>query len=169
MSANKRPHYSFCKASIGFNRAALMAGYTPKIIPQSRAATTVINTELSRMAIFKSNATQAIPTANNVRAIPIPQPSRDKKEDSNKNSKTISRFAAPMDFLIPISRVFSPTEISITVINAKSGHQKRYPADHAQHRCNNRYFQRNNGKKPNFHLYRGCHYGKYLAERRVLL
>ncbi|MEI7477274.1 MAG: hypothetical protein WCJ81_01755 [bacterium] len=107
--------YSDLNASIGFNFAALYAGRSQNTIPtdtahQKESATTYV-------VMYAATPTFCIMvTTSRLNPTQINHPNIVSTTDSVRNCSIISRFLAPIDLRIPISRVLSDTDTSMMFI-----------------------------------------------------
>src|SRR5437899_511881 len=108
--------YSDRNDSIGSRAAARLAGQTPKPKPtaaEKRNATTI---ELGSTAVFIPSATRRRIAPPPPIAIPPRPPSMQRTTASMRNWARIVSWVAPSAFRMPISRVLSVADASVTYI-----------------------------------------------------
>ena len=117
-------YYSYLSASTGLSLLALQAGIAPDTIPITTENNNEKNKRLKLNAVVKPPLDPGNPkllpsTAGNIEDIPAPTnipiapPTKPSIPELIKNIKSISLFLAPMAFIIPMSLVFSRTEVNI--------------------------------------------------------
>ena len=113
--------YSYLKASIGFSFDADLAGAIPEIIPIIVDKRIAIIISLGVTNVENVCGPWFIPALKMLiiedaivpNIAPIMPPTKPNNADSNKNINKISFLVVPSAFIIPISFVFSKTEVNI--------------------------------------------------------
>ena len=104
--------HSYLNASIGFNFEAFFAGITPATTPIPTDNIKEITINSTETYVFSETSADNKYDAIKPRSIPVIPPTKPNKADSNKNNSSISISVEPNAFKIPISFVFSSTEVN---------------------------------------------------------